>query len=154
MRSGLLAIWMAVLMTQALSLSPSRAESANRPYWNLKSAAGFCLPSFTIGRGFGMEATSASAISASAPSWSSLSEDLMVSVSLRMFTFLSLERMPRMSLPAVGAQEPFSIRAMVRFWRLCAAMSSSAVSMLQKMPALYVVDANTRWLQRKASATT
>ena len=68
MRSGLLAIWMAVLMMQALSLSPSRAESANRPYWNLKSAAGFCLPSLTIGRGFGMEATSASAISVSAAS--------------------------------------------------------------------------------------
>ena len=56
-------------------------------------------------------------------------------------------------MPAVAAQEPFSMRATVRFCRLCAAMSRSAVSMLQKMPALYVVEANTRWLQRNASET-
>ena len=43
--------------------------------------------------------------------------------------------------------------ATLRFCRLCAARSCSTVSMLQKMPALYVVEANTRWLHRNASAT-
>ena len=59
----------------------------------------------------------------------------------------------RIRLPEAGAHEPFSISATARFCRLCALRSLSAVSILQKMPALYVVAANTRWLHRNASAT-
>ncbi len=59
----------------------------------------------------------------------------------------------RIRSPEVGAQLPFWMMPTVRFWRLWAFRSVRTVSMLQKMPALYVVDANTRWLQRNASAT-
>ena len=54
--------------------------------------------------------------------------------------------------PDLQAQEPFSMRATVRFCRLCATMSCSRFSIVTKMPALYVGAAKTRWLQRKAAA--
>ena len=66
---------------------------------------------------------------------------------------LSWERMFFISPPDVGAHEPFSMMATVRFKTLWAAMSCRVFSMFTKMPALYVVEANTRWLQRNASAT-
>ena len=50
----------------------------------------------------------------------------------------------RIRFAAVGAHEPFSTSATVRFCRLCAARSCSSASMETKIPALYVVEAKTR----------
>ena len=83
----------------------------------------------------------------------SLRLDLMVTVSSRMVQFLSFENSARISPAAVGAQEPFSTRAMVRFWRLWFTMSWTRFSMFTNMPALYVVERKTRWLARKHSET-
>ena len=58
----------------------------------------------------------------------------------------------RIRPPLVGAQEPFSISATLRFEMLCATRSEISASIVTKMPALYVVEAKTRWLQRKAAA--
>ena len=65
-----------------------------------------------------------------------LTEERSVTLSSRMVMFLHLESRSRIRLPEVGAQVPFSISATVRFCRLCATISCSAVSMLTKMPAL------------------
>ena len=77
----------------------------------------------------------------------------MVTVSSRIVQFFSFENSARISPPAVGAQEPFSTRAMVRFWRLWLTMSWTRFSMFTNMPALYVVERKTRWLARKHSET-
>ena len=78
----------------------------------------------------------ASARTSRSPSCSSVRELLTVSVSPMNSVPLSPESTPRMSPPLVGAQEPFSMRATLRFWRLCAAMSCSSCSMVTNMPAL------------------
>ena len=77
-----------------------------------------------------------SASFSSAARCSSLTEERMVTPPSRKVMFLSLPSRSRIRPPAVGAQEPFSIRATVRFCRLWATMSCRAVSMLMKMPAL------------------
>ena len=65
-----------------------------------------------------MESKMACAIASTSASWDSLSVDLIVTVSSRIVQFLSFWNSARISPAAVGAQEPFSIKAMVRFWRL------------------------------------
>ena len=77
----------------------------------------------------------------------------MVQPSSRMVQFLSFWNSARISPAAVGAHEPFSTSAMVRFCRLWATMSCTSVSMFTNIPALYVVERNTRWLARKHSET-
>ena len=77
----------------------------------------------------------------------------MVMEGSRIRMFFMPSTASRISLPACGAQEPFSIRATVRFWKLCAFRSNSRFSMGVKRPLLYVAEASTRWLQRKASLT-
>ena len=100
-----------------------------------------------------MESKIACAIVSTSASWDSLSVDLIVTVSSRIVQFLSFENSARIRPPAVGAQEPFSTRAMVRFWRLWLTMSWTRFSMFTNMPALYVVERKTRWLARKHSET-
>ena len=76
------------------------------------------LEGSVAGAGFGMESKIACAIVSTSASWDSLSVDLIVTVSSRIVQFLSFWNSARISPAAVGAQEPFSMRAMVRFWRL------------------------------------
>ena len=52
------------------------------------------------------------------------------------FIFFMEANKSRISLPEVGAHEPFSMSATVRFCKLWACRSRSTVSMLQKIPAL------------------
>ena len=54
-----------------------------------------------------------------------------------------------MSLPLAGAQEPFWIKATVRFCRLWWARSRSRCSMESNRPLLKVGAAKTMWLYRK-----
>lgn len=54
------------------------------------------------------------------------------------------ERISRISFAPVGAQLPFSMRAILRFCRLWFARSCSRFSIVTNMPALYVGAANTR----------
>ena len=50
--------------------------------------------------------------------------------------FFSPESISRISLPLVGAQLPFSMRAIFRPWRLWLAISWSRFSMVTNTPAL------------------
>ena len=50
--------------------------------------------------------------------------------------FFMDSRISRICLPDMAAQEPFSMRPIVRFCRLWAFRSSNSVSMGVKMPAL------------------
>ena len=86
----------------------------------------------------------ACAMASTSASWDSLSVDLIVTVSSRMVQFLSFWNSARMSPAAVGAQEPFSMRAMVRFCRLWWTISCTRFSIVTNMPALYVVEIKTR----------
>ena len=74
----------------------------------------------SAGTGFGMECgDSLRHASRASASWDSLSVDLIVTCLIEDRAVLELLEHPRASaLPPVGAQEPFSIRATVRFWRL------------------------------------
>ena len=85
---------------------------------------------------FGIESTMASASASMLSSCASLRLDRIVSVSSRMVQFFSFENSARIRPPAVGAQVPFSTRAIVRFWTLWCTMSCTRFSMLTKMPAL------------------
>ena len=70
-----------------------------------------------------------------AVSLSGVTLDLMERVSMK-FMFLHLASFSCMSVPLLGTHEPFSMRAMVRFWILWATRSSSRDSMVTKMPLL------------------
>ena len=88
------------------------------------------------GTGFGIVATSASASAAICESCSSLRDERIVTPSSRIVQFLSFWNSARIRPPAVGAQEPFSTSAMVRFWRLWFTMSCTRFSMFTNIPAL------------------
>ena len=91
-------------------------------------------------------AAMASTSASTSGSCAAFSAERMVTVSFRTVMFFSGAKISRMSPPLVGAQEPFSTKATVRFWMLCAARSCKSASMVTKIPALYVGAANRRWL--------
>ena len=68
--------------------------------------------------------------------WQFFKEDRMVRLSSRTFMFFKDAKASVMCLTDTGAQEPFSKKATVRFWRLWAEIWCSRVSMLQKIPLL------------------
>lgn len=107
----------------------------------------------STGAGFGgrTSAAMASARTSSSASWPSVRALLTVRVSPMNSVPLSWESSSRMSPPLVGAQEPFSMTATLRFCRLWVTSSCSSWSMVTNTPALYVVAASTRWLYLKAS---
>ena len=81
-----------------------------------------------------------------------MSEERIATLCSSTVMFLSGARIAAICRALTGAHVPFSIKATVRFWRLCAAISRSSSSIVTKMPPLYVAEANTRWLHRKHSA--
>ena len=87
-------------------------------------------------RGMGTVAATLSARASRAPSCPSFREERMVRALPRMVIFLHFSSIFRIRPPEVGAQEPFSIRATVRFWMLWATRSDRNASMHTKMPAL------------------
>ena len=85
---------------------------------------------------FSTEAAIASARASISDRFCSWREEAMVTPSSRMSMCFSFSSSARMRAPERGAQEPFSTRATVRFWRFRAFMSARKLCMGGTMPRL------------------
>ncbi|MPN51100.1 hypothetical protein SDC9_198742 [bioreactor metagenome] len=99
-----------------------------------------------------MDARTASARVSSSDSLSAPREEAMLTRSLStVIFFISSLRNFCIRSPDLTAQDPFSIRATVRFCTFSAFMSRRKLCIAGYMPRLYVTEASTMWLYLNAS---